>query len=240
MENERIRNELLLKVIQFIIETTGTSTLQIQAKFKISYATVTRLLDQMVLMKIISEYEERKPIKLLITEEDANKVIKDMKYPERLSSEYRLEQYKNIPIEQMDSQTLFDRYIANGSNEELGNPIIQRLLIQHGHVDAFTEVGPNIITDKEVIKDIFKSNLLEDETITYKEGRIDNVVPVIEDEGIPNSTDKIYRVYIEFEDSKTQEKCTLKRRYILHNKRDKRIQKQPRILKKQCCYNSRI
>ena len=61
---------------------------------------------------------------------------------------HRLE---NKELEDYSKQDVFERYIIYGSEEELNNPTIQRLLIKHGYtkelLEMATDISNNIIDE---------------------------------------------------------------------------------------------
>ena len=58
---------------------------------------------------------------------------------------------ENKELEDYSKQDVFERYIVYGSEEELNNPTIQRLLIKHGYtkelVEMATDISNNIIDE---------------------------------------------------------------------------------------------
>ena len=81
-----------------------------------------------------------------------------------------MQRLKNKKLEDMKSQDIFDRYIAYGTEEELNTPEIQQALIHYGYVKTLMEMV-NFITDKQVIADILKSELLKNENILTMQGQ---------------------------------------------------------------------
>ena len=67
---------------------------------------------------------------------------------------------KNINLKDMTKEQVFDRFIVYGNNEELNNPEIQKILIKNGYVEELLNMV-TIITDDEVIKLLYKSNVFE-------------------------------------------------------------------------------
>ena len=57
---------------------------------------------------------------------------------------HRLE---NKELENYSKQDVFERYIVYGSEEELNNPTIQRLLIKYGYTKELLEMATNISND---------------------------------------------------------------------------------------------
>ena len=62
---------------------------------------------------------------------------------------HRLE---NKELENYSKQDVFERYIVYGSEEELNNHTIQRLLIKNGHTTELVEMATNI--DNDIIDEI--------------------------------------------------------------------------------------
>lgn len=54
---------------------------------------------------------------------------------------------ENKKLEDYSKQDVFERYIVYGSEEELNNPTIQRLLIKHGYTKELVEMATNISND---------------------------------------------------------------------------------------------
>jgi len=114
-------------------------------------------------------------------------------------------------LEDMDSQEVFDRFIATGDYEDLNNPEVQRLLIKHGYVDVLTDMI-YVITDKQVIKDIFSSNLFENKNITFKQGKIEGIKFVEIENGKKHLLEPMLVEVIEFVEKESKEKFLLDRR----------------------------
>lgn len=85
------------------------------------------------------------------------------------------ERLKNKPIEEWSKQDVFDRYIAYSDDNELRNPDIQKLLIQHGYIDELTSIISSVITDNEVIEKILSSDFVKNENIILKNGKIKKI-----------------------------------------------------------------
>ena len=51
---------------------------------------------------------------------------------------------QNKNLEDYSKQDVFERYIVYGSEKELNNPTIQRLLIKHGYTKDLLEMATNI------------------------------------------------------------------------------------------------
>lgn len=85
-----------------------------------------------------------------------------------------IERLRNVPLEQYTSKDVFDRYIAYGTEEELNSPPIQHLLISKGYISQLTDMA-EVITDKQIIIEILKSDLFTNPDIILKQGRIANL-----------------------------------------------------------------
>ena len=60
--------------------------------------------------------------------------------------------WKNKELKDYSKQDVLERYIVYGSEQELNNPTIQRLLIKHGHTKELIEMATNI--DNDIIDEI--------------------------------------------------------------------------------------
>lgn len=94
------------------------------------------------------------------------------------------ERLKNVKLEDMTSQDVFDRYIGYGDNEELNNIEIQKLLLKHNYIEYLISSVETIITDKAVIEKITSSNLFKDSKYHLIRGRIENI-EIMEDKELP-------------------------------------------------------
>lgn len=72
------------------------------------------------------------------------------------------ERLKNVPLEQMSAQDVFDKYIGFGTYEDYNNIEIQKLLIKHNFVEWLIYGVSTIIKDKEIIEGILTSKVLQD------------------------------------------------------------------------------
>lgn len=54
---------------------------------------------------------------------------------------------ENKKLENYSKQDVFERYIVYGSEKELNNSTIQRLLIKHGYIKELIEMATNISND---------------------------------------------------------------------------------------------
>ena len=116
-------------------------------------------------------------------------------------------------------QDIANHYIVAGTDKQLNTPKVQKLLLKYGYVKELLEMV-DIITCKEVVKDILSSKLLEDKTISIIKGRITSI-QFTKFEIVPE-----YRIStIKFINAENQEELILKRKLLLHNRRNETIQK---------------
>ncbi len=94
------------------------------------------------------------------------------------------ERLKNVKLEDMTSQDVFDRYIGYGDNRELNNIEIQKLLLKHNYIEYLISSVETIITDKTVIEKITSSDLFKDSKYHLIRGRIENI-EIMEDKELP-------------------------------------------------------
>ena len=89
-----------------------------------------------------------------------------------------------------------------GTEEELNTPEIQQLLIQHNYTMELLEMI-DFITDKGVISDILKSNLLKNENIISLQGQVEMwVIEHLQEQ-------KERKLLFNFINNKTNEKISL-------------------------------
>ena len=55
--------------------------------------------------------------------------------------------FQNKNLEDYSKQDVFERYLVYGSEQELNNSAIQRLLIKHGYIKELIEMATNISND---------------------------------------------------------------------------------------------
>lgn len=122
---------------------------------------------------------------------------------------------KDKKLEEYTSQDVFDRFIAYGNIGEEEEPTIQKLLIKHNYEDILVDIV-NFITDKEVIKSLFTSNLWSNRKIKAIQGSIKST-KFIPDEVIP----KYQRPIIRFIESSNSRELELKG-HIIFTEEDKR------------------
>lgn len=111
------------------------------------------------------------------------------------------EKLQNMELEDMTAQDVLDRYIAYGTDEDLNNPEIQNLFIKFGYIDELINSVQGVITDKKVIEKILSSNVLDDNNIIAKKGRIQEI-ELLEDSELPED---VCWMNISFLDENNQE-----------------------------------
>lgn len=111
------------------------------------------------------------------------------------------EKLQNMELEDMTAQDVLDRYIAYGTDEDLNNPEIQNLFIKFGYIDELINLVQGVITDKKVIEKILSSNVLDDNNIIAKKGRIQEI-EMLEDSELPED---VCWMNISFLDENNQE-----------------------------------
>ena len=94
------------------------------------------------------------------------------------------ERLKNVKLEDMTAQDVFDRYVGYGDNKELNNIEIQKLLLKHNYIEYLISSVETIITDKTVIEKITSSDLFKDSKYHLIRGRIENI-EIMEDKELP-------------------------------------------------------
>lgn len=106
------------------------------------------------------------------------------KEPKVITFEEVEERLKNVKLEDMTAQDVFDRYIGYGDNKELNNIEIQKLLLKHNYIEYLISSVETIITNKTVIEKITSSDLFKDSKYHLIRGRIENI-EIIEDKELP-------------------------------------------------------
>ena len=71
---------------------------------------------------------------------------------------------KNKKLEDYTKEDIQDRYVAYGTQEELQDPAIQRLLIKYEFIESFIDTV-ELIEDKEVIKDLLANEVVKSNNI---------------------------------------------------------------------------
>lgn len=131
---------------------------------------------------------------------------KDPKNPDVFSSEYIMENYKDVKLEDMDKEDLFHRYIVMGSEEEQNDPIIQMALIKNGYAEEFIGFsGVKFITDNEVIEGIKNSKIFENKNIKLIRGKIESIAFRETDDDL----DEFNYATMKFQDKDTSEELLI-------------------------------
>ena len=110
---------------------------------------------------------------------------------------------KNKTLEELSSQDIFDRYFVYGTEKEQNNPVIQKLMIEHGYTGPLLDTI-DIITDKEVEMKVLKSRINESINLKLVKGYLKKIeaTEVILDNDRKMS--KHYQLHYEFEEYKTK------------------------------------
>ena len=82
-----------------------------------------------------------------------------------------IKRLKGVKLTEYTKQDVLDRYVAYGTEEELQDPTIQRLLIKHDFIDSFID-AVDIITDKQVIQDLLADEVVKKNNLTILVGEI--------------------------------------------------------------------
>lgn len=110
---------------------------------------------------------------------------------------------KNKTLEELSSQDIFDRYFVYGTEKEQNNPVIQKLMIEHGYTGNLLDTI-DIITDKEVEIKVLESRITESINLKPVKGYIKKIeaTKVILDNN--RNMGKHYQLHYEFEEYKTK------------------------------------
>lgn len=77
-------NDKLNQIIKTVIETGQTSATFIQRKFKMNYEEAKVVVNQMEEIGIISKLQADKPRQVLVTQEEWEKISKDIKFKKNI------------------------------------------------------------------------------------------------------------------------------------------------------------
>lgn len=110
---------------------------------------------------------------------------------------------KNKTLEELSSQDIFDRYFVYGTEKEQNNPVIQKLMIEHGYTGTLLDTI-DIITDKEVEIKVLESKITESINLKPVKGyvkKIEATEVILDNDG---NMCKHYQIHYEFEEYKTK------------------------------------
>lgn len=110
------------------------------------------------------------------------------------------ERIKDKKLEELTKADVFDRYIAYGEDKEISDPRIQKLLTKYGYIDELIWVLKSVVIDNEVIKSILASEVVKDENMLVKTGKIKELY-FVEDDELPKDFNWLYIKFID-EDNK--------------------------------------
>ena len=130
-----------------------------------------------------------------------------------------MERLKGVKLEDYTKRDIEERFVAYGTDEELQDSTIQRLLIKHDFIDSFID-AVDIITNKQVIQDILADEVVKKNNLTIIVGEIIDI-----DKQVLFETNAIYYkkgtdVYcsvIKFRDSLTNATYEIKHQLLLDN-----------------------
>lgn len=114
-------------------------------------------------------------------------------------------------LENMTQEEVLDRYVVEGTEEELKRPEIQSLLIKHGYTDyLLTCISDNetIITNKQIINQLITtSEYLRKDNILLIHGKIENIkaIPIGE-----KTIASWNRIHYYFKENKTSKQYIIK------------------------------
>ena len=95
------------------------------------------------------------------------------------------ERLKNKPLNEWTDQDVFDRYIGYGDNNELDNPSVQELLIEHGFTDELINLVDKVIYDDKIINNILNSKIIMKNKYIIRKGHIEGI-KFFENKELPN------------------------------------------------------
>ena len=110
---------------------------------------------------------------------------------------------KNKTLEELSSQDIFDRYFVYGTEKEQNNPVIQKLMIEHGYTGNLLDTIDTII-DKEVEIKVLESRITESINLKPVKGYVKKIeaTEVILDND--RNMGKHYQLHYEFGEYKTK------------------------------------
>lgn len=83
-----------------------------------------------------------------------------------------MEQIKNVPLEKMTKEQVFNRYVAYGRYEDFENVEIQKILCKYDLIEWLISSVSTIITDQSVIDDITSSTIVKSNEYQMLRGKI--------------------------------------------------------------------
>lgn len=156
---------------------------------------------------------------VFLYDDDINKVetiiANTIENEEIITREEVMSRLKDKKLKEYSKLDLEERYIVYGTEQELEDPAIQRLLIKNNLYEELTD-GADIITDKQVILELLQSNLFKDEHISIIEGEILDIGREILVTLKDNTN--IYYSVVSIKDKATREQHKLKAQVFLEAK----------------------
>lgn len=94
-----------------------------------------------------------------------------MQDSEKITLQKVKQKIRGKKLNELTKEEFADRYIMYGSEQELKHPKIQKQFIKYGYIEELTDMV-TLITDKQVIQEILRSNLFEkNKNLILKRGR---------------------------------------------------------------------
>ena len=124
-----------------------------------------------------------------------------------------MERLKGIHLAEYTKTDIEERFVAYGTDEELQDPTIQRLLIKHDFIDSFID-AVDIITDKQVIQDLLADEVVKKNNLTILVGEI---IDIDKQVYVTCQGTVVYCSVIKFRDSITKATYEIKHQLLLDN-----------------------
>lgn len=96
-----------------------------------------------------------------------------------------IQRLKNIKLEDMKSQDIFDRFIIYGSICELNTYEIQKQIIKYDYTEYLVNILDEITTNETIIAEMLQSTCFKNNNYTIVTGTIENI-EIIKKKELPN------------------------------------------------------
>ena len=98
-----------------------------------------------------------------------------MQDSEKITLQKIKQKIRGKKLNELTKEEFADRYIIYGNEQELKHPKIQKQFIKYDYIEELTDMV-TLITDKQVIQQILKSNLFEkNKNLILKRGRLEKI-----------------------------------------------------------------
>ena len=124
-----------------------------------------------------------------------------------------MERLKGVKLEDYTKRDIEERFVAYGTDEELQDSTIQRLLIKHDFIDSFID-AVDIITNKQVIQDLLADEVVKKNNLTIIVGEI---IDIDKQVYITCQGTDVYCSVVKFRDSLTNATYEIKHQLLLDN-----------------------